>query len=195
MQCAMCNLQRAAPGSWEVATKREAAWPAAGENQTKRPRSVQTLREVDSWLGEEKGVTGTRGEQGRLPGKQPGINTKGLRLFLHASRLHFLVAAKILKRCDVTDYKTFDTSAKAAKSLTPVEAMLQTLKRCNVQPLATRRGSCSHENGHSQSQSFNWGLRSAVWVLFKFLDALDAALCVLRSKFWIHLFSRSAACK
>jgi len=35
-------------------------------------------------------------------------------------RLHFLVAAKILKRCDVTDYKTFDTSAKAAKSLPPM---------------------------------------------------------------------------
>lgn len=38
-------------------------------------------------------------------------------------RVHFLVAAKILKRCDVTDYKTFDTSAKAAKQkLPPVEA-------------------------------------------------------------------------
>lgn len=34
-------------------------------------------------------------------------------------RVHFLVAAKILKRCDVTDYKTFDTSAKAAKQKLP----------------------------------------------------------------------------
>jgi len=29
------------------------------------------------------------------------------------------MSAQILKRCDVTDYKTFDTSAKAAKMMPP----------------------------------------------------------------------------
>jgi len=47
---AMCNVQCAAPGRCEDVLPKEAAWPAAGENQTKRPRSVHTGRE-----GKEKG--------------------------------------------------------------------------------------------------------------------------------------------
>lgn len=59
------------------------------------------------------------------------------------SRVHFLVlgamSAQILKRCDVTDYKTFDTSAKAAKMMP--QKQKEAKKKAQRRPREERRGS------------------------------------------------------
>lgn len=60
-----CNeMQCAAPGRCEDVLPKEAAWPAAGENQTKRPRSVQTWqrgKQMGYEVGKGEGAVGGAG--------------------------------------------------------------------------------------------------------------------------------------
>lgn len=154
----------------QAATKKaKRTWPAACWKPNKAKQKLK-------WSRDEEGEGRGREWNYRAAARQTTRHKyQRVTPIFTRRRVHFLVAAKILKRCDVTDYKTFDTSAKAAKPRVASrwgrrgrQAGRQTDEQQPRQagrPLATRR--CSHESWPQSEPKSKPKPRVAVWMLLK----------------------------